>query len=97
MDETTDMVEVVRRITQFFVHESCGNCLPCRLGGHRMLTLLENLSAGKGTRKDIGEIEYLAKGLYGRTFCPMGTGMVEPVLSALRLFRGEFEKKASNN
>jgi NADH-quinone oxidoreductase subunit F len=97
MDETTDMVEVVRRITRFFVHESCGNCLPCRLGGHRMLTLLERLSADKGSRQDIGELEYLARGIYGRSFCPMGTGMVEPVLSALRLFRGEFEKKASNN
>ena len=93
MDETTDMVEVLRRITRFFVHESCGNCLPCRVGGHDMLEILERLTAGKGGRTDIEELEYLAKGIYGQTFCPMGTGMVEPVLSALRLFRSEFEQR----
>ncbi len=97
MDGTTDIVEVVRRTIRFFVHESCGNCLPCRLGGRQMLMHLENLTAGKGSMKDIEELEYLAKGIHGRTFCPMGTGMVEPVLSALRLFRPEFEKKAKNN
>ena len=92
MDETTDMVEVVRRITRFFVHESCGNCLPCRVGGKRMLEHLEKLAAGTGSKQDIEDLEYLAGGIRGRTFCPMGTGMVEPVLSALRLFRDEFVK-----
>ncbi|WP_345907887.1 NADH-quinone oxidoreductase subunit NuoF [Sphingomonas sp. UBA4815] len=96
MDETTDMVEVLRRIIRFFAHESCGNCAPCRLGGHRMLALLEKLTAGKGSMQDIEDLEYLAKGIYGQTFCPMGTGMVEPVLSALRLFRPEFENKIAN-
>ncbi|HQJ08042.1 MAG TPA: NADH-quinone oxidoreductase subunit NuoF [Deltaproteobacteria bacterium] len=97
MDETTDMVEVVRRITRFFVHESCGNCFPCRIGGHNMLMLLEKLAAGQGSMKDIEELEYLAKGITGRTFCPMGTGMVEPILSALRLFRPEFEGKVAHH
>lgn len=97
MDETTDMVEVVRRITRFFVHESCGNCLPCRVGGWKMLELLNKMAANNGSPQDIIELERLAKGIYGQTFCPMGTGMVEPVLSALRLFRGEFEKRAVNN
>lgn len=95
MDETTDIVEVVRRTMRFFVHESCGNCLPCRVGGHNILSLLEKLTAGTGTMKDIDEIEYLANGITGRTFCPMGTGMVEPVLSSLKLFRNEYEAKAA--
>lgn len=97
MDETTDMVEVLRRITRFFAHESCGNCLPCRVGGHRMLGLLEKLTAGQGAMRDIEQLEYLAKGIYGQTFCPMGTGMVEPILSTLRLFRPEFEKRATDH
>lgn len=97
MDETTDMVEVVRRITRFYVHESCGYCFPCRIGGHRMLTTLEKLAGGNGSMQDIDELEYLAKGMYGRTFCPLGTGMAEPVLSALRLFRPEFERRTVNN
>ncbi|MFY9398003.1 MAG: NADH-quinone oxidoreductase subunit NuoF [Desulfomonilia bacterium] len=96
MDETTDMVEVTRRITRFFVHESCGNCLPCRVGGKRMLERLEKLANGAGSRQDIDDLEYLARGIHGRTFCPMGTGMAEPVLSALRLFREDFEKRAAN-
>lgn len=97
MDETTDMVEVVRRITRFFVHESCGYCFPCRIGGQRMLSVLEKLTADKGSMQDIEELERLARGITGQTFCPLGTGMAEPVLSALRLFRPEFEKKATKN
>ncbi len=93
MDETTDIVEVVRRTIRFFAHESCGNCTPCRVGGHRMLGILEDLVTGRGSANDIEELEYLARGIYGRTFCPLGTGMVEPVLSALKLFRPEFENK----
>jgi len=97
MDETTDMVEVVRRITRFFVHESCGYCFPCRIGGQRMLSLLETLAADKGSMQDIEELERLARGITGQTFCPMGTGMVEPILSALKLFRPEFEKKVAKH
>ena len=97
MDETTDMVEVVRRITKFYVHESCGYCFPCRIGGKRMLSSLERLAGGKGSKQDIEDLEYVAKGMYGRTFCPLGTGMAEPVLSGLRLFRPEFEMKTAEN
>jgi NADH-quinone oxidoreductase subunit F len=97
MDETTDMVEVVRRITRFYVHESCGYCFPCRIGGQRMLSSLERLAVGKGSKQNIEDLEYVAKGIYGRSFCPMGTGMAEPVLSGLRLFRREFEMKTANN
>jgi NADH-quinone oxidoreductase subunit F len=97
MDETTDMVEVVRRITKFYVHESCGYCFPCRIGGERMLSSLERLAGGKGSKQDIEDLEYVAKGIYGQTFCPMGTGMAEPVLSGLRLFRPEFEMKTAKN
>jgi len=97
MDETTDMVEVVRRITRFFVHESCGYCFPCRIGGQGMLLLLEKLAANNGAMQDIAELERIARGITGQTFCPMGTGMVEPILSALKLFRSEFEKKVARN
>ncbi len=94
MDETTDIVEVVRRITKFYVHESCGYCFPCRIGGQRMLSRLEALAAGEGSINDIEDMAYVARGMYGRTFCPLGTGMAEPILSALRHFRPEFENRA---
>lgn len=90
MDETTDMVEVVRRITSFFVHESCGGCVPCRIGGRRMLETLDTIAAGRGRPNDLEKLEALTQGISGITFCPMGTGMCEPVTSGLRLYRQEF-------
>jgi NADH-quinone oxidoreductase subunit F len=95
MDETTDMVEVTRRTTRFFVHESCGNCSLCRIGGNRMLEILNRLGSGAACRDDLIDLEKLAAGIYGPTFCPMGTGMCEPVNSALKLFRDEFAARAS--
>ena len=90
MDETTDMVEVTRRITSFFAHESCGRCMPCRIGGKRMLERLDRMVSGKGLPTDLQDLERLSRGIAGVTFCPMGTGMCEPVASGLRLFGGEF-------
>lgn len=93
MDETTDMVEVTRRITSFFVHESCGGCVPCRIGGKRMLERLERLAAHAGRPADLAELEQLTHGISGLTFCPMGTGMCEPITSSLQFFRDEFERR----
>jgi NADH-quinone oxidoreductase subunit F len=93
MDETTDMVEVTRRITSFFVHESCGGCVPCRIGGMRLLEALEVVSSGKGTPDDVDRLEHLSHSISGLTFCPMGTGMCEPVTSGLNLFRSEFNAR----
>lgn len=93
MDETTDMVEVVRRTAGFFVHESCGGCSPCRVGGVRLLETLERVADGRGTNKDLVKLEELSKGIANITFCPMGTGMCEPVSSGLARFRGEFEAR----
>jgi NADH-quinone oxidoreductase subunit F len=90
MDETTDMVEVTRRTTSFFVHESCGNCVLCRIGGPRMLEILERMSNHCAQPGDLEKLEFLARGIYGPTFCPLGTGMCEPITSALKLFRSEF-------
>jgi NADH-quinone oxidoreductase subunit F len=95
MDETTDMVEVARRITSFFVHESCGGCGPCRIGGRRLLERLDRLALHQAGPNDLTELEYLTQGIYGVTFCPMGTGMCEPVTSGLKLFRSEFEARVS--
>ena len=92
MDETTDMVEVTRRITSFFAHESCGRCMPCRIGGKRMLERLDRMVSGKGRPADLQDLEKLSAGIAGVTFCPMGTGMCEPVASGLRLFAGSLRR-----
>ena len=93
MDETTDMVEVTRRITSFFVHESCGGCVPCRIGGMRLLEALSTITSGTGTPADLEKLEHLSHSISGLTFCPMGTGMCEPITSGLNLFRDEFNAR----
>jgi len=93
MDETTDMVEVLRRITSFFVHESCGICVPCRIGGQRMLEALEAIASGQGTSDDLARLTSLAQRIAGLTFCPLGTGMCEPVMSGLSRYHDEFSAR----
>jgi NADH-quinone oxidoreductase subunit F len=90
-------VEVARRITSFFVHESCGGCVPCRIGGQQLLRTLETVASGQGTSGDLTKLEELTRGITGITFCPMGTGMCEPVSSGLNRFRSEFVDRISAN
>jgi len=91
MDETTCMVEVARRLTRFFSHESCGRCVPCRIGSVRLYEALERVERGQGEIPDIDRILELAHGIGGITFCPMGTALVNPARSAIKCFRNEFE------
>jgi NADH-quinone oxidoreductase subunit F len=91
MDEGTCMVDVARRLMNFFKHESCGRCTPCRTGTNRMSAILERIERGEGQTGDIERLEALANGLRGVTFCPMGDAAVNPVLSGLQHFRDEFE------
>jgi NADH-quinone oxidoreductase subunit F len=93
MDDSTDMVEVARRTMAFFVHESCGHCTPCRVGSAQILQILERLAVGQGRRGDLAKIENLTSIIPDNTFCPMGTAMVDPVASSLRLFRDEYEAR----
>jgi NADH-quinone oxidoreductase subunit F len=87
---------VARRITSFFVHESCGGCTPCRAGGERLLQTLTKVASGNGKSEDLTKLEELTRGITGVTFCPMGTGMCEPVSSGLARFRGEFIARISD-
>jgi len=91
MNEDTCMVDVARRLMRFFAHESCGRCVPCRIGTQRMLDILERLERGKAKAGDVACLEDLANGIRGRTFCPMGDAAVNPILSGLKLFREEYE------
>jgi NADH-quinone oxidoreductase subunit F len=90
MDETTCMVDVARRLMRFFAHESCGRCVPCRVGTRRMLDILERLESGRGMPGDVDRLRELANGIRGLTFCPMGDAATNPVLSGLKLFPEEY-------
>ncbi|MGB9640278.1 MAG: NADH-quinone oxidoreductase subunit NuoF [Anaerolineales bacterium] len=96
MDDTTCMVEVARRLTKFFAHESCGRCVPCRLGSYRLFEILDRIEHGKGRVQDLQLIRELTEGIDGRTFCPMGGALVNPARSTLFHFREEYEFHIKN-
>lgn len=96
MDETTCMVEAARRLTKFFAHESCGRCVPCRLGSQRLYEILDRIEHGKGKPQDLDLVAELTEGIEGKTFCPMGAALVNPARSTLQHFRQEYEYHLQN-
>jgi NADH-quinone oxidoreductase subunit F len=96
MDETTCMVEAARRIAKFFAHESCGRCVPCRIGSVRLYETLERIERGKASAGDIDHALYLAENIDGRTFCPMGAALVNPARSTIQKFSEEYQYHITN-
>ena len=92
LDETVSIVEFALRTIKFYQHESCGWCIPCREGTDWLKKTLTRFHAGGGTKKDIGNIQYLAENMMGRTFCPLGDAAAMPTLGFIKKFRGEFEE-----
>jgi len=91
IEEGTCMVEVARRLMDFFAHESCGQCTPCRMGTRRLKEVLTRIVKGKGKTDDLDLLETISTGIVGHTLCPMGDAAVNPVLSSLKHFRDEYE------
>ncbi|MBC7234856.1 MAG: NADH-quinone oxidoreductase subunit NuoF [Chloroflexi bacterium] len=91
VDETTCMVEFSRYFLTFATAESCGKCVPCRVGGRRMLEVLTRITEGKGTMEDLDTIERIATGMATASICALGQLTPGPVMAALRYFRDEFE------
>lgn len=93
MDETTDIVKVLKRITQFYYHESCGQCTPCREGCGWMLRVLNRIDDGKGKEEDIRLLEDVANNIEGNTICAFGDAAAWPVKFTIKKFRSDFESK----
>lgn len=91
MDEDNCMVDIARFFLDFTVDESCGKCVPCRVGTKRMLELLEKITSGKGALEDIDKLEELAYSIKASALCGLGQTAPNPVLSTLRYFRHEYE------
>jgi NADH-quinone oxidoreductase subunit F len=91
IDEDMCMVDMARRIMQFYAHESCGWCIPCREGTAWLRKMLDRFHAGFGRPEDIDLISDLAKNMLGRTFCPLGDAAALPTISIVAKFRSEFE------
>jgi NADH-quinone oxidoreductase subunit F len=91
MDEGTCMVDVAKYFVHFLQEESCGKCLPCREGLKRMGEILDGITEGKGNEESLSLLEELAEVVADTSLCGLGKTAPNPVLSALRYFRPEFE------
>ena len=90
VDEDTCMVEFSKFFLTFATAESCGKCVPCRVGGKRMLEILTRITEGKGKMEDIDTIKEIAKGMQAGSLCALGQLTPGPVMSALKYFEAEF-------
>ncbi len=98
VDETQDMVSLSRNLQQFFQRESCGWCTPCRDGLPWGVKILDAMESGQGQADDIDKLSELTRDLWlGKTFCAHAPGAMEPLMSALRYFRHEFEAKVGKS
>jgi len=91
MDETTCMVRVLRRISRFYMAESCGQCTPCREGTGWLYRMLTRMLEGRATADDLDKLLDVANKIEGHTICALGDAAAWPVQSFLKHFRDEFE------
>ena len=91
MDEDTCMVDTARFLMAFMQDESCGECVPCRLGTKRMLEILTRITQGEGREEDIELLQELSGGVKDASLCGLGQTAPNPVLSTLRYFRDEYD------
>jgi NADH-quinone oxidoreductase subunit F len=91
MDQRTCMVDVARYFLNFLQDESCGKCVPCRIGIDRMLEILADITEGRGTREQLALLEETADTVCVASLCALGKTAPNPVLSTLRYFREEWE------
>jgi len=92
MDEDTCMVDIARYFLSFTQSESCGKCVPCRLGTKQMLDILENICNGRGKLEDIDLLLELSEGVKAGSLCGLGQTAPNPVLTTLQYFRDEYEE-----
>ena len=90
-DETVSVVRAVTRWLEFYKHESCGKCTPCREGTYWLVEVLKRLENGQGRPGDLEVLSDVSDNILGKAFCPLGDGAVSPVQSGLKYFRDEFE------
>lgn len=89
-DNTTCVVRAVLRWTEFYAHESCGKCTPCREGTYWLVQILRRLEAGGGTEEDLTKLLDVSDAVLGKSFCALGDGAASPIMSSLQYFRDEY-------
>jgi NADH-quinone oxidoreductase subunit F len=97
MDETTCMVDMCRRYVEFFHHESCGKCTPCREGTFWMSNVLTRIEEGEGKAGDADLLLEMGNNIDGRSFCPLGDASTWFPRSCIKYFRDEFEQHVAEH
>ena len=89
-DDTTCVVRAVLRWTEFYKHESCGKCTPCREGTWWLVQILQRLEDGQGSEADLEALLDLCDNIMGRSFCALADGAAAPIMSSIQYFRDEY-------
>lgn len=96
MDQSTDVIKAIARLSKFYMHESCGQCSPCREGTGWMWRMMEKLVKGDGVSSDIDLLLEVTKQVEGHTICALGDAAAWPIQGLVRHFRGEIEERIRN-
>lgn len=91
-DDTTCVVRAVTRWTEFYKHESCGKCTPCREGTFWLTQILKRIEGGNGVEGDLQQLIDTCESILGRAFCALGDGATSCITSSVKLFRDEYER-----
>jgi NADH-quinone oxidoreductase subunit F len=93
MDKSTDIVRAIARLSRFYMHESCGQCTPCREGTGWISRLMERMVTGDATLEEIDLLEQVTRQVEGHTICALGDAAAWPVQGLIRTFRPELERR----
>lgn len=96
LDETVNISDLVGSTVNFFEHESCGKCTPCREGTYWMDHILERINSGKASKEDIELLKTVASQMQNKCFCALGEFSISAVLTGIQHFRADFEARVEN-
>jgi NADH-quinone oxidoreductase subunit F len=97
MDETVDIVESTKNLSEFYKHESCGWCTPCREGTDWVVKIFNRIAAGGGRPEDAQLLLDIADNIEGKSFCPLGDAAAWPIQSAIKNFPEDFKRRIATN
>ena len=93
MDKSTDIIRAIARLSQFYKHESCGQCTPCREGTGWMMRVMNRMVEGRADLAEIDTLEQVTRQVEGHTICALGDAAAWPIQGLIRHFRPEMEER----
>ena len=90
-NQDVNLLNMLKTVAAFFVHETCGQCVPCRVGTRQVYKFLDKIASGKGTMNDVERLEHLCETMRDIGLCGLGQTAPNPILSSFRYFRDVYE------